>query len=203
MPRAIVFDLFGVVGLTQSDEDKRRLEGLAGVAPETFWEAYWAVRRPYDAGQSAEDYWAAVGERAGVRFGGDTVRALTDTDLLSWSNADETMVSLVTELGTAGHVIGLLSNIVEGLVPVFEARHKDWLAHFTALTYSCDIGVTKPDPRAYEIAASRLGVELTDCLFIDDTEVNVVGAREVGMRAEVFRSPAQVRALAQDHLGAS
>lgn len=202
MPRAIVFDLFGVIGLTQSDQDKRRLESLAGVAPDGFWEAYWALRRPYDAGQSAEDYWAAVGARTGVRFDGGTVRALTDADLLSWSNADETMVELVAELATAGHVLGLLSNIIAGLVPVFESRHKGWLAHFTALTYSCDIGVTKPDPRAYEIAASRLGVEPSDCLFVDDSEANVLGAREVGMRAEVFRSPVQARELALDHLGA-
>jgi putative hydrolase of the HAD superfamily len=55
--------------------------------------------------------------------------------------------------------------------------------------------VAKPDPRAYEIVAERLGVAPGDCLFLDDREVNVLAAREVGMRAEVFRTPAQVRAL--------
>lgn len=200
MPRAIVFDLFGVIGRTQSTEDKRRLEGLAGVDPGGFWEAYWALRRPYDGGQPADEYWAGVGARVGARFDDDTVRALTDADYQSWTNADETMVELIGELGAGGHTIGLLSNIIEGLVPIFEARHKGWLAHFDALTYSCDIGVTKPDRRAYEIAATRLGVATSDCLFFDDTEVNVVGARDAGMRAEVFRSAGQVRELAAEHL---
>lgn len=63
------------------------------------------------------------------------------------------------------------------------------------MTYSCAIGVAKPDHRAFEIAAESLGVTLADCLFIDDTEVNVLAAREVGMRAEVFRSAEQARDL--------
>jgi putative hydrolase of the HAD superfamily len=201
MARAIVFDLFGVIGLPQTEDDKRCLEDIADVEPARFWEAYWALRGRYDAGWPADDYWTAVGERTG--FGRDKIRALTERDLTSWTNADETMVKLVGELATEGHTLGLLSNIVEDLVPIFEVRHKGWLSHFSALTYSCDIGVAKPDRRAYEIAASRLGVPPAGCLFIDDSEANVMAAREVGMRAEVFRSAEQVRELTAEHLGGS
>jgi putative hydrolase of the HAD superfamily len=198
MPRAIVFDLFGVIAETQAPQDIREIEeaaGLDGAATETFWEAYWALREPYDSGQPGVDYWAAVAGRIGVPFAGETVRALIEADMRSWSNADAVMVELVGELAAEGHTLGLLSNIVGDLVPIFEARHRDWLAHFSALAYSCETGVAKPDPRAYEIVAERLGVAPGDCLFLDDREVNVLAAREVGMRAEVFRTPAQVREL--------
>jgi putative hydrolase of the HAD superfamily len=195
MPRAILFDLFGVIGLPQTAEDRRRMEALAGVDADAFWEAYWALRKPYDAGQPSADYWAAVADRLGVRFGADTVRALIEADLESWTNADEVMIGLVGELAREGYVLGLLSNIIGDLVPIFEERHRRWLSHFAALTYSCEIGVAKPDRRAYEIALDRLGVGARDCLFLDDTEANVLAARELGMRAEVFRSPGQVRAL--------
>jgi putative hydrolase of the HAD superfamily len=199
MPRAIVFDLFGVIALTQEPEDLRRVESAAGLGadadPGPFWEAYWALREPYDAGQSGADYWAAVAERLGVRYGDATVRALVDADMESWTNADAIMVTLIEELAAEGRTLGLLSNIVGDLVPIFEARHGAWLSHFSALTYSCDIGVAKPDRRAYEIVADRLGVAPSDCLYLDDREVNVLAAREVGMRAEVFRAPDQVRAL--------
>jgi putative hydrolase of the HAD superfamily len=198
MPRAIVFDLFGVIASTQSPQDIRAIEeaaGLNGAGAEAFWEAYWALREPYDSGQPGADYWAAVAGRIGTPFGDETVRALIDADMRSWSNADAVMVELIGELAAQGHTLGLLSNIVGDLVPIFEARHREWLAHFSALAYSCDIGVAKPDPRAYEIVAMRLGVAPGDCLFLDDREVNVLAAREVGMRAEVFRDPEQVRAL--------
>ena len=198
MPRAIVFDLFGVIATTQAPEDIRAIEaaaGLDGAAAEAFWEAYWALREAYDSGQPGAEYWADVAGRIGASFAEETVRALIEADMRSWSHADAVMVELIGELAAQGHTLGLLSNIVGDLVPIFEARHRDWLAHFSTLTYSCEIGVAKPDPRAYEIVAMRLGVAPGDCLFLDDREVNVLAAREVGMRAEVFRTPDQVREL--------
>jgi putative hydrolase of the HAD superfamily len=193
MPHTIVFDLFGVIARTQTEAARRRIEERAGVAGSVFWEAYWAGRPAYDAGQSGADYWAGVGARLDVRFAPDAVAALIEADLESWSEADDRMVELVAELAGDGRPLGLLSNIIPDLVPVFERRHGHWLRHFAARTYSCRIGVAKPDPRAYEICAEQLGVGPRDVLFFDDTERNVVAAREAGMTAEVFTSPDQVR----------
>jgi putative hydrolase of the HAD superfamily len=195
MSGAILFDLFGVIGLQQTPEDERRIEAIAGVDPEAFWAAYWALRKPYDAGQPSADYWAAVAGRLGVRFDPATVRELIEADLESWTNVNPDMVDLVGELAGEGRTLGLLSNIIKDLVPIFEKRHRRWLSHFTALTYSCEIGVAKPDHRAYEIALDRLGVEPGDCLFLDDNEANVLAARDLGLRAEVFQAPGQVREL--------
>lgn len=193
MPHTIVFDLFGVIALTQTDAAKRRIEELAGVAGPAFWDAYWAGRPAYDAGQRGTDYWAQVGERLDVRFAPAAVAALIEADLESWSEADDRMVELVTELAGLGRPLGLLSNIIADLVPIFERRHGHWLRHFAARTYSCRIGVAKPDRRAYRICAEQLGVGTQDVLFFDDSERNVVAAREAGMTAEVFTSPDQVR----------
>lgn len=197
MPRAIVFDLFGVIALTQAPEDLRRVEAAAGLTgdAERFWKVYWDLREPYDAGQSSADYWAAVADRLGVRWDDAAVGALVEADMRSWSRADPAMVSVIGELAAQGNTLGLLSNIVADLVPIFEARHGAWLGHFAVRAYSCETGVAKPHHRAYEIVAERLGVAPGDCLFIDDREVNVAAAREVGMRAEAFRGPDQVRAL--------
>jgi putative hydrolase of the HAD superfamily len=193
MPQTVVFDLFGVIARTQTEEARLRIEGLAGASGETFWDAYWDGRPACDAGQSSRDYWAGTGDRLGVRFDRPTVDALIEADLASWTDADERMVELVTELAGEGRTLGLLSNIIEDLVPVFEGIHGRWLRHFTALTYSCRIGVAKPDPRAYEICARRLGVAPADVIFFDDKVGNVAAARETGMTAEVFVSPEQVR----------
>jgi putative hydrolase of the HAD superfamily len=195
MPETIVFDLFGVIARTQAEPAKRRIEEAAGVLGPAFWPAYWADRAAYDAGQRAVDYWTGVGERLNVRFAPAAVAALIEADLASWTEADDRMVELVAELAGQGRPLGLLSNIIADLVPVFERRHRRWLRHFTARTYSCRIGVAKPDHRAYRICAEQLGVAPRDVLFFDDTEGNVVAAREAGMTAEVFTSPDQVRRL--------
>ncbi len=49
------------------------------------------------------------------------------------------------------------------------------------------IGVAKPDPRVYRIAAERVGAPVHRCLFIDDTTANVIAARDVGMTALHYR----------------
>jgi putative hydrolase of the HAD superfamily len=196
MPEVIVFDLYGVIGRNQSEEAKRGIERLAGVAGdscEAFWDAYWHCRPAYDAGQPGQDYWAAVAGRLGATFA--DVPGLLHADLESWCEVDERMVGIVEDLAARGRRIGLLSNIIGELVPIFEARHAGWLGRFHARVYSCEIGVAKPDPRAYEICAARLGVPPGEVLFFDDKEENVRAARQAGMKAEVFTSPDQVRGI--------
>lgn len=51
-----------------------------------------------------------------------------------------------------------------------------------------DIGVTKPDPRAFEILASRLGCTPSEMLFIgDDLTLDVTAARAAGVAAAQVR----------------
>ena len=40
----------------------------------------------------------------------------------------------------------------------------------------------KPDPRAYSAVTTRLAVRGTDCVLVDDTRANLIGARRSGMR---------------------
>ncbi|MFE0156674.1 HAD family hydrolase [Nonomuraea sp. NPDC059007] len=191
MSDVILFDLYGVIARTQTEQARERLVELAGVPGERFWAAYWDCRPDYDAGLSSAAYWENVAARLGTTFA--DVPALTAADLESWSQSDPEMVALVNELADEGRTLGLLSNIIEDLVPVWERT--DWLRRFAARTFSCRIGVAKPDPRAYEVAAGQLGVPMERILFLDDSEANVRAAREVGMGAEVFTSAAQVRKL--------
>src|SRR5688500_3265732 len=81
-----LFDYAGVIGEHQPDADRRALESVAGpVSPDTFWEAYWAIRTPYDTGQlSAGEYWHAVGRRLGSAWQADRIQQLIRLDVNSW-----------------------------------------------------------------------------------------------------------------------
>jgi len=59
---------------------------------------------------------------------------------------------------------------------------------------SCETGIRKPAPEAYENAARTLGVPPQQCVFVDDRRKNVDAARAVGMRGIVFEDAAQLRA---------
>jgi len=52
---------------------------------------------------------------------------------------------------------------------------------------SAVVGVAKPDPRIYEIAAAAAGVAPHRCLFIDDRIENVAAAQKLGMTGIHYR----------------
>lgn len=53
--------------------------------------------------------------------------------------------------------------------------------------------LVKPDPRLYKLFCERYGLAPESCVFIDDSEPNVVSARKFGMFAIHHTSPEQTR----------
>ncbi|WP_082733675.1 HAD family hydrolase [Polycladidibacter hongkongensis] len=56
---------------------------------------------------------------------------------------------------------------------------------------SCHFGARKPDPAVYKAICSCYGYEPKNCLFVDDKEENIVGAKAAGLAAILYRSFAQ------------
>jgi putative hydrolase of the HAD superfamily len=48
---------------------------------------------------------------------------------------------------------------------------------------SGDVGLRKPDPAIFALAAEQLGVRFDECAFVDDIEPNVQAAADLGMHA--------------------
>ena len=48
------------------------------------------------------------------------------------------------------------------------------------------LGVRKPHPRTYTTTADRMGLHVSECLFVDDMAVNLEGAEAVGMPGYFF-----------------
>lgn len=70
---------------------------------------------------------------------------------------------------------------------------------FDVQVLSHELGVMKPDPRIYRIAAERLGVAPQNILFFDDTERNVVGAKALGLDAHRVQGFAPARRILEDY----
>jgi epoxide hydrolase-like predicted phosphatase len=102
----------------------------------------------------------------------------------------------------AGIPAGLLSNSWgEGGHDVYAGYGLDAL--FDVMVVSHRVGLRKPEPPIFALAAARLGVEPAGCVFLDDTPANVAVARALGMAAVHFTGePAQL-AEAERLLGLS
>jgi HAD superfamily hydrolase (TIGR01509 family) len=61
---------------------------------------------------------------------------------------------------------------------------------FELVVDSAFVGMRKPDRQIYELTLERIGSDIaaTECLFVDDIEVNVDAARALGMSAVHFRA---------------
>ncbi|MFD9078856.1 HAD-IA family hydrolase [Streptomyces erythrochromogenes] len=106
----------------------------------------------------------------------------------AWSDlvpvVDQEVVALLRAVREVAPV-ALVSNATTRLERDLERQGLAGLADRVVNT--ARIGVAKPDPRVYRIAAERLGVAIERCLFVDDTAANVVAAREVGMSGLHYR----------------
>jgi putative hydrolase of the HAD superfamily len=67
------------------------------------------------------------------------------------------------------------------------------LTYFRSIFLSSDLGIRKPEPRAFSLIASITERPTSSFLFFDDTAENVIGAKEAGMQALLVRSLDDVR----------
>lgn len=95
------------------------------------------------------------------------------------------MRALLERLRAGSRVtLGLLSNANRGWTERFRARGIADL--FDDLVVSADVGLAKPDPAVFRLAADRLGVAPEACLMIDDQPQHLPGAAAAGMRTQLF-----------------
>ncbi|MGI9019579.1 MAG: HAD family hydrolase [Solirubrobacterales bacterium] len=108
-------------------------------------------------------------------------------------NPNEPMIELMRHLGQSLRMALLTNNVREweplwrSMLPVDEI--------FELVVDSAFVGMRKPDPEIYELTLDRMRerdglADLTpsQCVFVDDIEVNVEAARALGMSAVHFRT---------------
>ncbi len=96
---------------------------------------------------------------------------------------DEKVLGLAEKLKAQGYKIGILSNI-GGMGE--ELMRKKRLGMFDVVLTSGDIGVSKPDKRAFDMLAEKLGVELDEMVFIDDAHSYIEPMQSHGIRGILY-----------------
>jgi putative hydrolase of the HAD superfamily len=99
---------------------------------------------------------------------------------------NQKLLAFITNELKNNYKIGFLSNASDNWLN--ELFDKDDLDLFNDFVLSYEVKMAKPDPRIYELSASRLGVETDNCIFVDDIERYCLGAQEVGMKTVHYKS---------------
>lgn len=99
---------------------------------------------------------------------------------------DPAVMAMLADVRAAGVGVVVLSNCSVEEVRAWPASPLASLVD--AAVWSCEIGVAKPDPKSYAVAADRVGVTVDRVLFVGDGSFDELrGACEAGARA-VFAS---------------
>ncbi len=183
---AVLFDFGGVLTTPVWDRFSSfcRTEGLDPDAIKNLFrtdpEALADLRALETGTLSETEFEATFGKRLGLH----NPDGLIDS-MFAGMKPLEPMVEAVREIRAGGLLTGLVSNS-------WSTAHYDrkLLAElFDAVVISAEVGLHKPQPEIYRLAAERLEVEPAECLFVDDLKENCEGAEAVGMTAVRHRNP--------------
>ena len=185
--RAVVLDIGGVLEVIDDTVFPAPAERRLGLAPGTI--AGGLAGLPGDAmgGEVTEHQVRAEWQRT-LGLDDRQVDALLD-DYWRWyvGTLDHTLLDWFAGQRPE-RLTAILSNSGPG------ARERERCHGFEDVTddivYSHEVGLAKPDPRAYELVTRRLGVKAGEVLFLDDVDANVVAARELGWHAVLHRDTA-------------
>lgn len=198
--RAITFDFWNTLFVPSAASFQARARRVAGLLEADEEAAAAALRRAFehhDREWRAGRHWGVpqVVEQVAMTFGVEPSRelrqAIESPDHQAQSLPVEGVRVLLERLHAAGIRLGVVSDT--GFSPGRTLRTMldghGLLGSFepSALAFSDEVGVPKPDPRTFQKALAGLGVEARDAVHVGDIRrTDVAGARGVGMLAVRF-----------------
>ncbi|WP_194791925.1 HAD family hydrolase [Pseudomonas sp. UFMG81] len=202
--QAIWFDFGGVLSPSIA-ELYRVYEGKTGVNRQQMEAAMHEVARPLGVQFQAPIELALMTQVQWGRAMSEALRKLNpgiDLSRCDFDNHGEQwfadhevnphMFELFHEVKAAGVKAAILTNnTVEWETPWRRMVGLDDVTD--CIIDSCKVGLRKPDPRIFALAARELGVEDQGCVLIDDVEENCEAARAAGWQAIHFRDSLEVR----------
>ena len=180
--KALIVDFGGVLTnpLVVVMRDFCRAEGLADDALDELFTrdpAGRAVFAAIERGAIAQTAWEETAAALLRVPAPDLLRRM-----LATMSPAPAMLDVVEAARRAGYATGCLTNSF-GLTPHDPYAPWKLSERFDVVVTSDQEGLRKPDPEIYQRTLDRLGLPGDACLYLDDFEVNLAPARQLGMTA--------------------
>lgn len=199
--KAVIFDLYGTlidkIPLRAYRNALREMASIASAPPDDFMQLWFDTYNERGMGifQNYEANIEYICQKLGVKTDSShiTLAIKTEyecrvrfmklrphaTELLSYLKAESYKTGLITDCGA--EVPKLFNDMP--FAPLIDVT-----------IFSCLVGMQKPDPHIYQLAAERLEVKPEKCLYIGDGDSDeLTGALQVGMHPVLIRNPEEER----------
>jgi len=194
--QALILDFGGVISRTFF-ETHAASERALGLPPGTLT---W--RGPFDPASdplwqemqrdaiSERDYWLTRTREVGALLGErwekmeDLVRRARGADPAAVIRPEAE--AAIDRAAAAGIRLAILSNELDLFYGADFRARLPLLDRFETVVDATYTGILKPDPRAYGLCLEALDLPAAACVFVDDQDRNVEGARQAGLTAVAF-----------------
>ena len=199
---AVVFDLFGTLipkwDTGRSTVMLTRMARHLDLSMEEFAEAWGETYWNRELGrttvkQSVRCAMESIGATLSEGRIEDAYRMWAALIELSIKPRNSEVVETLREIRARGFKIGLISNCGPEVPPL--VRESTLARFIDHATFSCEIGVAKPDPRIFEAHCRELGVKPEQSVFLGDGgSYELDGAQSVGMKSIFLRIDEEIAA---------
>lgn len=189
--KSIIWDVGGVLVRTLDYTPRTQLAEQYGMSCQDLELLVFGPTQdsPVQMGQiTYQQHWATIGSR--LHLNDEQI----DTFRRAFFAGDQINAELVTyirQLKTK-YQTSVLSNALPNMRHLLEETWKIADA-FHYLVISAEVGLMKPDPAIYHLAAEKTVANPQEIVFIDDSPVNIRGAQDSGLQAIHFLSNHQVK----------
>ena len=194
---AVIFDLFGTLienyTIEQHEGVLRQMASVLSAPSEDFVRLWYETFNDRCMGtlKTPEDNIDYVCRKLGVPVEGSQISVaarirldLTINSMVPMPGAIVTLSSLKIE----GCKTGLVTDCSAEVPAIWQDT--PFAPLFDVTVFSCKVGLKKPDPRIYQLAAEQLAVKPESCLYIGDgSSQELTGADAVGMHPVLIRDP--------------
>lgn len=180
--QAILFDFDGVLTIDKygSDSILRYLSENTPVPIDALKREYYKINRGLLNGEyTHKDIWADYCKNVGFDI---DFQILIDSFINT--PLDNEMISLVRELKTKYKIGMITDNKVDRVTEILRFHNLTDLFDLVTISAECKCG--KNDRKIFDITLKSLNVEPSECIFIDNSEKNLVVPQELGMHTILF-----------------
>lgn len=187
--KALVFDFGGVMTQTDHNAITQFVAQSLNISLTEAKEIFKQLKQRTALGEQELDIWLDEANFKGINLPNDWIELLNAARLQALRVVPG-MPDLVQDLQKQGFQTALLSNVSRSHAQI--KSQLGFYALFEPALYSYEIGVRKPDLKAYHILLEQLQLPPEEILFIDNKLANIKAAQSLGIDAIQFIDTAQL-----------
>lgn len=182
MIKAIIFDVGGVLKITDIKATKENIVTQFGISPKLVDKGYKKYLQIWKNGQIVEsELWQKI---------------INDyvTDHQNFQRIfelNQPVYKIANHLKKLGYQTAIMSNVT------FEDKSFNekvgLYKPFETVVLSIDVGIKKPNPEIYLLTLKKLNIKPEESIFIDDREQFVDIAKSLGINGIVYLNPSQLQ----------